>query len=72
MMNNLQGINSRVDEAENQNNHLENKEAKTSNQNSKKQKDSPPNEKSVRSLWANFKCTNTCIMGGLKVEEKRN
>ena len=39
--NNLQGNNSRVDEAENQINNLENKEAKTSNQNNKKKKESP-------------------------------
>ena len=37
--NNLQGINSRVDEAKNQINDLEHKEAKTTNQNSKKKKE---------------------------------
>ena len=36
--NNLQGINSRVDEANNQINDLEHKEAKTTNQNNKKKK----------------------------------
>ena len=40
--NNLQGNNSRVDEAENQTNDLEHKEAKRSNQDNKKKKESPP------------------------------
>ena len=38
--NNLQGNNSRVDEAENQINDLEHKEEKTTNQNNKKKKES--------------------------------
>ena len=38
--NNLQGNNSRVDEAKNQINDLEHKEAKTTNQNNKKKKES--------------------------------
>ena len=37
--NNLQGNNSRVDEAENQINDLEHKEEKTTNQNKKKKKE---------------------------------
>ena len=41
MKNNLQGINSRVDKAKDENNHLKYKEAKTPNQNSKKKKRSP-------------------------------
>ena len=40
--NNLQGINRRVDEAENQINDLEHKEEKTTNQNKKKKKKEPP------------------------------
>ena len=40
MKNNLQGNNSRVDEAENQINDLEHKEEKTTNHNKKKKKDS--------------------------------
>ena len=36
--NSLQGINNRVDEAKNQINDLEHKEAKTTNQNNKKKK----------------------------------
>ena len=51
--NNLQGINGRMDEAKNQINDLEYKEAKTTNQNNKKQKDYNKNEDSVSSLWDN-------------------
>ena len=39
-MNNLQGINSRIDEAKNWISSLEYKEAKTTNQNRKKEKES--------------------------------
>ena len=42
IQNNLQGINSRVDEAKNQISNLEYKEVKSTNQNSKKKKESPP------------------------------
>ena len=74
MKNNLQGINSRVDEAENQNNHLEHKEAKNTHaEQQKERKDSLQNEDSVRSFWNKFKCTNMCIMGLLEeVREQEN
>ena len=52
--NNLQGNNHRIDEAENQINDLEHKEAKTTNQNNKKKKESKKIEDSVSSLWDNF------------------
>ena len=51
--NNLQGNNSRVDEAENQINDLGHKEAK--NQNNKGKKRIQKNEDSISSLWDNFK-----------------
>ena len=57
MKKNLQGNNSRVDEAENQINDLEHKEAKKKqqqqkkNQNNKKKEESKENEKSASSLW---------------------
>ena len=44
-MNNSQGNNSIVDEAKNQINDLEHKEAKTSAQNNKKEKEPPPPKK---------------------------
>ena len=46
MMKNLQGINSRTDEAENKNNDLEYQEEKTLNQNSKQK--NPKNEDSCK------------------------
>ena len=73
--NNLQGINSRVNEAENQISMIWNiKEQKTKqkkNNQSEQQEEKriPKNEDSISSLWDNFKCTNICIMGCWK--EKR-
>ena len=53
--NNLQGNNSRVDEAKNQINDLEHKIAKTTVQNNKKKKEPKKNEDSINSLWDNLK-----------------
>ena len=58
--NNLQGNNSRVDEAENQINDLEHKEAKN-NQSEQQQKRIQETEDSISSLWDNSKHTNICI-----------
>ena len=71
MKNNLQGINSRADEAQNQINDLEHKEKKkqkTTNQNNKKKKES--NKMSISSLWDNFKRSNIHTVGVLEGEEK--
>ena len=68
--NNLQGNNSRVDEANKQINDLEHKEEKTTNQNNKKKKESKKNEDSVGSLWDKFKCSNIRFTGVSKEEEK--
>ena len=57
IMNNLQGINSRVDEAENQISDLEHKKAKNYLH-------------SVSSFWDNFKQTNISIMGVLEGGER--
>ena len=66
--NNLQGNNSRVDEAESPINDLEHKESKN-NQSEQKKKKNPPNEDSVSSLWDNFKKSNIHL---IRVpEEKR-
>ena len=69
-MKNLQGNNSRVDEAENQINDLEHKEAKTTNQNNKKKKESKKIEDSVSSLWDNFKQSNICLIWVPEGKEK--
>ena len=50
--NNFQGNNSRVDEAKNQINDLEHEEAKQPHRTTRIQK----NEKSINSLWDNFRC----------------
>ena len=59
-----------MDEAENQINDLEHKEAKTTNQSNKKKKESPQNEDSKISLRDNFKRSNIRIRGVPEGEEK--
>ena len=65
----LQGINSGVDEAKNQIDDLEHKEAKN-NQSEQEEKRNPQNEDSVCNLWDNFKCSNICIIGVSEREKK--
>ena len=57
--NNLQGNNSRVDEAENQINDLEHKEEKNNQSEQQERKRVPQNKDSISSLWDNFK-RSTC------------
>ena len=66
--NSLQGNNSRVDEAENQINDLEHKEAKN-NQSEQEKKRILKNEDNISSLWDNFKRSNIHIIG--MPQEKR-
>ena len=55
-MNNLQGINSRGDEADNQINDMEHKKTKNNQAEQKEEKRiQKKNENSVRSVWDNFK-----------------
>ena len=68
--NNLQGNNSRADEAENQINDLEHKEEKKFNQNSKKKKRIQEHKDRLRSLWDNFRHTTIQIIGVLEGKEK--
>ena len=61
-----------MDEAENQSNDLEHKEAKNNqSENPQQQKRIQKNEDSVSSLWDNFKRYNICIIGVPKGEEKK-
>ena len=73
--NSLQGNNSRVDEAKNQINDLEHKEAKNNHPNNKKKKRIEKHD-SVSSLWDNFKWSNIHIIGlpegEVKEEKIRN
>ena len=66
---NLQGNNSRVDEAKNQINDLEHEEEKLTNQNEKK-KESEKTSNSVSSLQDNFKRSNIHIIRVPEGEEK--
>ena len=61
--NNLQGNNSRVDEAENQINDMEHKEAKNNQSQQQEGKRVQRNEGGISNLWNNFKCSNICIIG---------
>ena len=62
LKNNLQGNQSRVDEAENQINDLEHKEAKN-NHEEQEEKGIQKNEDSMNNLWDNFKRSNICNIG---------
>ena len=66
--NNFQGNNSRMDEAKNQLNDLEHKEAKKQPQN--KKKESPKNENSMNSHWDNFMKSNIHLIMVPEGEEK--
>ena len=61
--NNLQGNNSRVDEAENQINDLEHKEAKYNQLGQQEEKRIQKNQDSISRLWDNFKKSNILIIG---------
>ena len=68
--NNLQGNNSRVDEAENQINDLEHMEGKNNQSEQQKEKRIPKTEDSVSSLWDNFKRSNILLIGVPKEEKE--
>ena len=61
--NNLHRNSSRMDEAENQINDLEHKEAKNNQPEQQKEKRIWKTEDSVSSLWDNSKRSNICIIG---------
>ena len=67
--NDLQENNSRMDEAKNQINDLEHKEAKNNQSEQQQGKTTPQNEDSVSRLWGNFKHYNIHIIGVPEVEE---
>ena len=68
--NNLQGNNSRVDEAKNPINDLEHKEAKN-NKSEQEAKRIQKNEDNISILWDNSKRSNICITGVPEGEEKQ-
>ena len=68
--NNLQGNNSRVDEAKNQINDLEHKVAKNNKPKHQEEKRIQKTEDSISSLWDNFTRSNIHIIGVPEGEEK--
>ena len=68
--NNLQGNNSRVDEAKDQINDLEHNETKNNQSEQQNGKRIQENEDSISSLWDNFKRSNIHIIGTPEREEK--
>ena len=62
IMNNLQGNNRRVDEAENQINDVEHKKAKNNRAEQQEGKRIQKNEDSINSSWNNFKRSNIHII----------
>ena len=63
MKNTLEGINSRVYEAEEQISELEDRLVEITAMEQNKEKRMKTNEDSLRDLWDNIKCTNICIIG---------
>ena len=59
-----------MDEAKNQINDLEHKEAKTNQLEQREEKKNPKNEDSVSTLWDNFKHSNIHTIGVPEGEEK--
>ena len=62
IQNNLQGNNSRMDEAKDQINNLEYEKEKTTQSEHQEKQRIQKNEDSVRSFWDNFKHANVCIV----------
>jgi len=74
MNNMLEGINSRIIEAEEKTNDLEDRmvEIIATEQNIEKEWKKKKNEDSLRDLWDNIKSTNICIIGVPEGEEREN
>ena len=68
--NNLQGNNSRVDEAENQINDMEHKEAKNNQSEQQEEKRTPPNEDTISSLWTTLRGP-TFVSQGCQKEKRK-
>ena len=72
MKNTLQGINSRISEAEEQISELEDKMVELTSEEQNKGQRMKRAEDSLRDLWDNIKHTNIWITGLPKEEEKKN
>ena len=69
--NTLEGINSRINEAEEQISKLEDRVVEITAAEQNKEKTMKRNEDSLRDLWDNIKCTNICIIGVPEEEERQ-
>ena len=70
MNNTLEDINSRITEAEEQINDLEDRMVGITAAEQNIEKRMKRNEDSLRDLWDNIKCTNICIIGVPEGEER--
>ena len=70
MKNTLEGINSRITEAEGQISDLEDRMVEFTAAEQNKEKTMKRNEDSLRDLWDNIKCNNICIIGVPEGEER--
>ena len=70
--NTLDGINSRITEAEERKSDLEDKIVEITNAEQNKEKRIKRIEDSLRDPWDNIKCTNTRIIGVPEEEQKKN
>ena len=71
IINSLEGINSRITEAEAQISDLEDKRVEITTAEQNKEKRMKRIEDSLRDLWDNIKCTNIRIIGAPEEEEKK-
>ena len=69
--NTLEGINSRITEAEERISDLEDKRVEITTAEKKKEKRMKRTEDSLRDLWDNIKCTNIRIIGVQEEEEEK-
>ena len=69
--NTLEGINSRISEAEEQISELEDKMVEITSEGQNKVKRMKMTENSLRDLWDHIKCTNILIIGVPEEEEKK-
>ena len=71
MKNTLEGINSRINEAEEWISELEDRLVEITAAEQNKERRMKRNKDSIRDLWDNIKCTNVCIIGVPEGEERK-